>query len=541
MADEAAKLPLMGSWWPSTWVTAVDVIRTCELQYATPEELSHRLAAAGVTDPSHQTYLLRALHVLGDILYFDDDEELKDTVILRPQWVNDYIAKVLDSPEVAGQQGLLTRSHEQSLWSDLDPGLRDRFLQMMEKFDLSYRTADDPTAASLVVERLPWDNPPYQELWDRTLADPRAREIRLRYRLNTLPPGVPTWFIAREHRFTTGTHWRSGALLRYRGDPRVYSLIRAERKENTIELAVRGPVPQLFFSVLQDGLESTLRRYQGLEISRLVPCTCAFGDGTQPGEPCLHLYQYDPLLRRLERGVSEVECELSFSKVNVAELLFGIAPSTADQLVSWMDRVDRKLTDFRAESAWAQREFLKAFRRGQIRSEALCPSIFTLTASTGRISRPGIHRFELRLYCEQPGAFHTLPQPPYIISQPARWLTAIAPYLKTLVSVLKYTAPLASPVLGLTVEHLTKQLTDEVLLMTDLVNQLPRVAVDSGITLSQTDEQQRHAFLDADYRAIYSLLHELDPSHHWAGLNRVLSPEDQVLWLCSDHAQQYGN
>ena len=539
MADEAAQLPLMGSWWPATWITAVDVIRTCELQYATPEELSYRLATAGVTDRSHQTYLLRALHVLGDILYFEDDEELKDTVILRPQWVNDYIAKVLDSPEVATRHGLLTRSHEQSLWSDLAPGLRDRFLKMMEKFDLSYRTADDPTAASLVVERLPWDNPPYEEFWGRALADPGAHEIRLRYHLNTLPPGVPTWFIAREHRFTTGTHWRTGALLRYTSDPRVYSLIRAERKDNTVDLAVRGPVPQLFFSVLQDGLESTLRRYQGLEISRLVPCTCDWGDGTQSGEPCMHLYQYDPLLRRLERGVPEVECELSFSKVNVAELLFGIAPATTDQLVSWMGKVDRKLTDFRAESAWAQREFLKAFRRGQVRSEALCPSVFTLTAAPSRLSRPGVQRLELRLYCEQPGAFHAVPEPPYIISQPTRWLRAIGPYLTTLVQVLKHTAPLAGPVLGITAEHLAKQLTNEVRLMTELVNQLPRVAMDSGITLPQGDEPQRRASLDVDYRAIYSLLDELDSSHHWAGLNRILSPEDQILWLCSDHARQY--
>jgi hypothetical protein len=75
--------------------------------------------------------------------------------------------------------------------------------------------------------------------------------------------------------------------------------------------------------------------------------------------------------------------------------------------------------------------------------------------------------------------------------------------------------------------------------MSELVNQLPRVAVDSGIALSQSDEQQRHGSLDADYRAIYSLLHELDSSHHWSGLNRVLSPEDQILWLCGDHAQQY--
>ena len=539
MAEEAAELPLMGSRWPATWVSGVETIRTCDMQYATPEELYHRLAAVGVIDRTHQTYLLRALHVLGDILYFDEDEDLRDTIILRPQWVNGYIAKVLDSPEVAAQHGLLTRSHERDLWSDLNPGLRDRFLQMMEKFDLSYRTADHQTAASLVVERLPWDSPPYQLRWDAALEGPGVREIRLRYQLNTLPPGVPTWFIAREHRFTTGTQWRSGAFLRYTSDHRIYGLIRAERKDSTVELAVRGPVPQLFFSVLQDGFESTLNRYQGLEITRLVPCTCECGDGTQPGKPCMHLYLYNPLLRRLERGVGEVECELSFSRVNVAELLFGIAPSTTDQLIAWMDKIDHRLSDFQAEAAWAQREFLKVLRSGQIRSEALCPSVFTLTPAANR-GRPGFHRLELRLYCEQPGSFHALAEAPYIINQPTHWLKVVSPYLVTLVTILKHTAPLVGPVLGLTAEHLAKQLGNEVKLMTELISQLPsEFALDEITEVHQANDLQHRVKLDADYRAIYAMLHQLDPSDHWAGLNRVLSPEDQILWLCSDHAQQY--
>ena len=537
MAAEATRLPLMGSRWPTTWVAGVEAITNCDVHHTTPEDLYDRLSAAGVADRSHQTYLLRALHLLGNILYFDDDEELRDTIILRPQWVNGQIAKVLDSQEVADKHGLLTRSHERQLWFDLDPGLRDRLLRMMEKFDLSYRITDDATVASLVVERLPWDNPPYQALWGAALSERGAREIRLRYQLNTLPPGVPTWFIAREHRFTTGIHWRSGALLRHSADPRVLGLIRAERQDKTVDLAVRGPVPQLFFSVLQDGFESTLRRYQGLEIIRMVPCTCANGDGTQPGQPCVHVFQYGPLLRRVEQGVLDVECELSFSKVSVAELLFGIAPTTTDQLVRRLDNIDQRLDDFGAESAWANREFLKALRRAQAQSEAVCPSVFTLIPDAGRSHVPGIRRLELRLYCEQPGAFHALPEPPYIISQPTRRLAAISPYLVTLVRMLKHAAPLVGPVLGVASEHLANQLAYETRLMTELVSKLP-VPEGFGADLPQVNDP-RHIELHVDYRALHALLHELDPSDHWAGLSRIYTPEGEVLWLCSDHVQQY--
>ncbi len=77
---------------------------------------------------------------MGDILYFDEDEELNDLVILKPQWVTEYISNVLESEEVIEKDGIFTREHERQLWGDLDSEMQDHFLRLMEKFDLSYRT-----------------------------------------------------------------------------------------------------------------------------------------------------------------------------------------------------------------------------------------------------------------------------------------------------------------------------------------------------------------------------------------------------------------
>src|SRR5215471_11171056 len=115
---------------------------------------------------------------------------------------------------VAEKQGLLTRQHLNELWYDLDPGLRDHFLRMMDRYDLSYQIYEEVGPdISLVVERLPWNAPPYQLIWDDLLKRPDTSEIKVLYRLNTMPPGIPTWFIARSHRFTTNQHWRTGVLL----------------------------------------------------------------------------------------------------------------------------------------------------------------------------------------------------------------------------------------------------------------------------------------------------------------------------------------
>jgi GTPase SAR1 family protein len=539
IAEEAAKLPLMGSHWPATWMEAAEAIATLSQQYATVDDLHRQLAAAGVTDGSHRTYLLRALHLLGDIMYFDEEELLRDMVILRPQWVSDYIDRVLDSPQVADGQGLLTRTHEEELWSDLDPALRDRLLLIMEKFDLSYRIADDLAAASLVVERLPWEAPPYQEQWDAALDEPGAREVRLRYQLNLLPPGIPTWFIAREHRFSTGTHWRSGALLRHTSDPRVFGLIRAERQETVVDLAVRGPIPQLFFSILQDGLESILRRYQGLEITRLVPCTCEHGDGTQRGQPCRHMYRYEPLLRRMEMGLQQVECELSFAQVNIAELLFGIAPTTTDQLMRTLEDIRGSTHDARAQTSWVHREFLKNFRHDLTMAGYDCPSVFTIIPAARKSGPPDLRSLELRLYCEQPGAFHPLPEAPYIIHQPTNWLPTIGPYLKILLTMLKHTPSLVGPILGLSTESLVSQLQNEIALMEEIVSQLPPdIPSEDDTNGFRTDDLQRGTVIHLDYGAVRELLHNLDPANQWSGLSRVYTPEGEILWLCRNHADE---
>lgn len=116
------------------------------------------------------------------------------------------------------------------------------------------------------------------------------------YRLHTMPPGIPTWFIARSHRFSKKVHWRTGALLGH-GDGQHRALVRADSHRETVELAVRGPMPAAFFSVLDDGLNLTLERFPGPRITRQLPCRC--------GPGCAELFDYEDLRSRLAPHTAE--------------------------------------------------------------------------------------------------------------------------------------------------------------------------------------------------------------------------------------------
>jgi internalin A len=535
----SAGLPLMGSEWPTRWLAAADAVRALPEDHTTPARMRQVLAGAGVTDPRQQRFVARALHELGDILYYAEDPELNQLVVLRPAWVNDYISRVLDSAEVADRQGLLTREHLDVLWADLDRGVRDHFLGMMDAYDLSYRVDDARSGdLSLVVERLQWDPPDYTAEWAALADRPDTKEIKVVYRLNTMPPGIPTWFIARSHRFSKGVHWRTGVLLGH-PDTRHLALVRADAHRGTVELTVRGPQPVGFFMLLDDGLNLTLDRFPGLRIERKVPCRCQDG--------CPQLYDYTNLTDRLARATPRyaIECHDSGEDVSVPELLYGLSPSGdstragLDKIVSLLERLEDKAD---GQAAYAQRMFLRVQRQLQLQQEARCPSVFAVVRADRRRLTGSAH--EIHLYCEEPGAWHRLPgdRGVYPVTQPHEWFAKLGPYLRHLITALKHAAPLAGPVLGVAVGVLDAQLKADLDLMKELASQLPG-ELPGGTRLDSLGGSaagpDAHAGTDADFRALRAMLRKLDPDETWGGLSRYTTPEGITLYLCPDHLAGY--
>ncbi|MGX2995065.1 COR domain-containing protein [Streptomyces sp. JNUCC 64] len=539
--QEVAKLPLMGAAWPRTWLRAADAVRAHPEQHVTPERLAELLAGAGVREPAHQSSLTAALHSLGDLLHYPDDEELADLVVLRPQWLTAYISRVLDSEEVLNAGGLFQHTYGETLWQDVERRLRRHFVRMMENFDLSYRTED--RTASLVVELLPWEPPAgHQREWDAYGGGPGRRELRLRYRLHTVPPGIPTWFIAREHRFSTPVRWRSGALLRHQ-DGEHAALITVDRHAKTAELRVRGPYPQDFFAVLKDGFEQTLQRYPGLDITRLVPCPHADRDG----RPCAHEFRHEQLLARLAMDPprERIECPEHLDDVRVSVLLQGIEPSGGDETQRMLHQLiglqQEQNAALGAVLAQQQREFLHSLRRERSRNEVLCPSLVWVRRASrreaGQALRPG-EVFQLHLCCEAPGEWHLLEGvEPYALPARGEFTKTVLPYAHRTLRALRYVAPVFGAGISAASEDLGKAMKDDADLMKALLDGVPeelRRGLDETGAQSMT-----HAEDHAAYRRMHALLKELDPAEEWGGLNKVTTPEGPTYWLCAAHARTY--
>ena len=473
-------------------------------------------------------------------------------VFLDPQWLTRYVYRVLESEEVIEGDGIFTRDQMVKVWNDLDDYLRDHFLRMMEKFDLSYRTLEQ-REISIVVERLSFDQPEVlAPAWEdiRQRAKP-CNEISMRFALNTtIPAGIPTWFIARQHRSTTHTHWRYGALLADGSDRKHVALIQVSPRDRRLDLTVRGPHPQNFFALLRDGLELTLARFPGMSdrIKRFIPCT------GHDGNACSFQFDYRSLERaiELETPVLDIHCQETFQQVSVPGLLFGLHWSTQGEVIAKIDDLQASMNNMQDEilselgdlQALVQREFTNTFHREQERLESHCPNVFVLIPGDSNRWQERIlgQKIDLLLYCQAPGSWHpTADGGHHNVDQPAEWLSKTAPYLRRLVFIHKFASPMIAPGLGIATGAIEAAMKNQLDMMNQLVSRLPDSKDDSEHRLLESIEQKGHGerAKGADLRALRQLLDQKDPDHRWGGLQEILTPEGHYLWLCQAHALPY--
>ena len=566
IAQQAAALPLMGEVWPSSWLRAANAIRDLPEKHTTPERLFAEMAQHGV-ETSSFPILAKWLHELGDLLFFQENEELNETVVLKPQWVTESISRVLTDETVIEKNGIFTRDCMNRVWRDLEPWTRQHFLLLMERFDLSYRTLENRDI-SLVVERLPFEPPAeHAEMWAAITRQPDTKEIRMKFQLSEILPGIPTWFIARQHRFTVNQHWRTGVLFRYgEGDfstgrlrqRQHLALVQTRRDDRTnvryLQLAVRGPMPHHFFDLLKEGIELTLARYPGLQITRVIPCPDPNPNPDPDAEACLHEFDYANLIKRLERKPPKetIECPNCLEDISVTRLLFGLHYTTQDAVLQRMDDLESNIENkfregFEELRELLQSQFARQFRREQRSIETQCPNVFVLRPDNRKFWNRDLssQRLYLKLYCQKPGCWHPV-QPEneglYAIDGAREWLRAVAPYLKKMVKVMKYATPILGPWVQMPKEDYEKLFGEDMEIMKDLASNLdddlPDAPDSEKLEGSPADPRARQVE-GAALRSIRKLLLEKDPQQRWGDLRRTITPEGDYLWLCETHAREY--
>ena len=210
---------------PAKWFEIKKWLGGMKDSYLDYNTYSARCAELGETDPAKQEELAAWLHDLGVALNYGRDPRLRDTTVLRPDWLANGIYAILRANDTRhekplAREGIVTEESLGRIYSAAEklemlkakdyPHEKWPFvLRLMTLFQLSF-PLDEDGQRQLVPALLPVEEPPAATEPDG------AGRVRLRYEFDVVPaPLVPRLLVRTFGLIRNALHWRRGALLHY--------------------------------------------------------------------------------------------------------------------------------------------------------------------------------------------------------------------------------------------------------------------------------------------------------------------------------------
>ena len=569
LAKMALKLPQMGSRVSPRWLEVRDEVQRSNEPRMRMETFREICGQRGIL--GNEVYVLaQFLDQLGYVIYYGDDDGLKDELILRPEWLAKAISYVLEDPQTNRDLGVLPHLSLRRIWWDhknpdfesYDPALHPYFLRLMEKFDVSYRLDEQN---SLVAQLVPVARPELP--WKPDEVGPASdsdNSLKVVCAMRTTPPGIVPWLIVRTHRYATKPrrHWTRGMFLE---DDQHGSAV-LDLRDRELHIEVRATYPEHFTVLLADIVERLIKeRWPGLEHSLAVPCP------TVEPDPCRGRFKLQALRALLAAGTERIPCQECCETWEITRLLIGFAArdrslgeayqkvlnalnEAAQQqsaLGDRLDEIERQRQRAEAQSLLVYRTMIRL-----LAGEAVCPRLFTMVPATpagvlGFTRRLVGFKAKLRLtlWCQHPEGIH--PVCPigsggfvdgmqvggeYVFDIPDRaWLKRIGPYARVAAYILKWLPKGPLPLLGDAAENVSEELTKS-------LEAMERLFPGEHLELMEdtpTNEGTPSVAEGVALRELHSLLISVDRACQWGDLRLAINAAGDPLWLCSTHYEEF--
>ncbi len=310
--QEIDKLPHIHDDLLLSWFAIKTQLDKMEQNYIPYSEYQRLCQAQNILREIDQQTLIRLLHDLGVVLSFQDDHRLRDTNILKPDWVTSGVYQILNSPLLFQSKGILSFGQLESI---LDPQIypprqHQFIMEMMRKFELCFDFNNQPDhGRRFLIPDLLQVEEPYLN-WNQ------RRSLVFQYHYNVLPGSVISRFIVRiQTVFELKTYWRNGVVV---ADKQNQALVKADKEERKIVISILGTKRS------RRHLLTTIRAHFD-HIHATIPKLEVKAVVSLPGQPEFTI-DYDDLLQIEAEGIPKYYHAKSKRWLNIRELLEGVKP-----------------------------------------------------------------------------------------------------------------------------------------------------------------------------------------------------------------------
>ncbi|MEA5603737.1 COR domain-containing protein, partial [Nostoc sp. UHCC 0252] len=298
---------------PLTWFEVKQQLESMPQDFITYNRYIGICHENKIPEEQNQDQLIDLLHRLGLVLNFREHPILKNTNVLKPNWVTEGIYALLsDETLKIKTKGIFTPTDlTRILNPERYPTERHGYLiELMKEFELGFALECYPPQF-LIAGLLPKDQPDETEL--------HGEILEFQYHYKVLPESIISRFIVNTHeKIHKQIYWRSGVMLQYQENNEIYNIARIkadpEDKKIFITISGRKETRRLFLGILRDVFKRIHKSLPNLEITEWVPV---------PNYPDYDPLKYSELLGLEEMGEThKVIGELKL-KLDLRQLLDG--------------------------------------------------------------------------------------------------------------------------------------------------------------------------------------------------------------------------
>jgi internalin A len=270
----------------------------------------------GIIEEEKSLEIADTLHTLGTILYFQDNTDLVDTLILDKHWATEAVYLVLLDKEVAKNYGKFNDNTDlRRIWKDKYPVEKHHALvQLMVNFKIAYQVKDSNT---YIAPQLLAENPPdsYAQVFE-----PNTIFTHFEYRYpKFMPKGLLSRLIVECNKaIYKNFQWRYGVILEIQG---CLVEITEHFYGSTQKMAIRtqGSEALRAMSVVFHTMHTIHSDFPNLKTEEMIPCNC---------EKCKvsnmpHFYEHSVLQDFMKENEPNIQCLKSKKMVAVRALLEG--------------------------------------------------------------------------------------------------------------------------------------------------------------------------------------------------------------------------
>jgi internalin A len=226
-------MPEVQMQFPADWFTVKERLESMDAEYLDYQGFADLCAQQGIEEESDRNTLEFVLHCLGIALNYRNDSRLRETSVLKPEWVTQGIYNILNAKKLAGRQGELELTDLQAILPKkrypIDKHLF--LLELMRKFSLCFPFHDNADRY-LIPELLGKEEP------EEVATFQPEHLLNFEYHYGVLPEGLLPRFIVRTHTLSRGQErWRTGVMLSHED---CKARVKAEPIERRVVVRVRG-------------------------------------------------------------------------------------------------------------------------------------------------------------------------------------------------------------------------------------------------------------------------------------------------------------